>query len=170
MPLVRANLTVQLDALSTSPLDLETGQASLDYKKAIGLTAGTGAGQADRRWSDKRTLAASANEDLDLAGVLTDVFGQAITFARVKQLVVVAAAGNTNNVIVGGAATNTWVGPFGAATHTLAVRPGEAKVICSATDATAYPVTAGTGDLLRIANSGAGTPVTYDIFIVGASA
>lgn len=33
--------------------------------------------------------------------------------------------------------------------------------------ATGYAVTAGTADQLKVANSGAGTGVTYDIVIVG---
>ena len=33
--------------------------------------------------------------------------------------------------------------------------------------AAGYAVTAGTGDILKVANSGAGTGVTYDIVIVG---
>lgn len=35
-----------------------------------------------------------------------------------------AAVGNTNNVVVGGAAVNGIVGPLGAATNTVAVSPG----------------------------------------------
>ncbi|WP_329423994.1 hypothetical protein [Streptomyces sp. NBC_01268] len=169
MPLT-SDFGISVSGLLTRTADLTVPSDSLSWNRGLHLDTGTGIGKADLRFHDTRTLAASATEDLDLAGVLTDVFGQAITFARVKLLIVAAAAGNANNVIVGGAATNTWVGPFGAATHTLAVRPGEAKVICATGDATAYPVTAGTGDLLKVANSGAGTSVTYDIIIVGASA
>lgn len=169
MPLT-SSISIAVDALLTSAGALTTRSAPLTIRKAVLLSSGTGVGKADRAYAGRRTLAASASEDLDLAGVLLDDLSAVVTFARVKVLVVRAAETNTNNVIVGGAATNTFVGPFGAATHTLAVRPGEAKVICATGDATAYPVTAGTGDLLKIANSGAGSTVTYDIVIIGASA
>ncbi|NNJ04151.1 hypothetical protein HHX38_08385 [Streptomyces sp. PKU-MA01144] len=154
----------------TSALDLATGTVPLQVRHAVNLSSGTGAGQADKVFSDRRTLAASATEDLDLAGVLLDAFGAAITFARIKGLVIKAAAGNTNNVVIGAAATNTWATLLGA-THTITLRPGAALcVMAGATDATGYAVTAGSGDLLKVANSAGGTSVTYDIVLIGASA
>lgn len=168
MPL-DTTVRVSVDAIHTNLLDLATVTAPLGFSRAVGLANGTGANQADRIFHDSRTLAASANEDLDLAGVLTDAFGVTLTFARIKTLIVAADAGNTNNVIVGAAATNAFVNWVGAATHTVTVRPG-GVLLLAGSDATAYAVTAGTGDLLRIANSGAGTSVTYSIVLVGASA
>lgn len=165
-----SDIGISVSGLLTKAADLSVPSDVMSWRRGYHLESGTTSAKADLRFADTRTLAASATEDLDLAGTLLDSFGQAITFARIKFLVISAASGNANNVIVGGAATNTWVGPFGAATHTLAVRPGETKVICATGDATAYPVTAGTGDLLKVANSGAGTSVTYDIVIIGASA
>lgn len=52
------------------------------------LANGTGASQANALWHDRRTLAVGASENLDLAGVLVDVFGAAITFARIKGIYV----------------------------------------------------------------------------------
>lgn len=154
----------------TNPLDLGTGTFSPDLAKTdFLLTNGTGANQADRLWADTRTINASSNEDLDLAGSLTDAFGATITLARVKLIYVKAAAGNTNNVVVGGAASNGLLNWVADATDKINVRPG-GVLLLAAPDATAYAVTAATGDLLRIANSGAGTSVTYDIVIVGSSA
>lgn len=166
---VTTNIKVSVDANQTGSIDLAPLSAvhSLPFTKL--LTSGTGSGQADLVWSDTRTLSASANEDLDLAGALVGAFGATTTFVRVKAILVVADAANTNNVVVGGAAATQFVGPFGAATHTIAIQPGNAFFI-SATGATAWPVTAGSTDFLRVANSGAGTSVTYSIVIVGASA
>lgn len=156
-------------ASQTSPLDLASGSFPLSVNTTVDLSDGTGAGSADLLFSDRRTLAASTSESLDLAGSLTDAFGATITFARVKAIYIAAASGNTNNVLVGGAASNgfaTWVGD---ATDVVVVRPGGALLL-AAPDATAYAVTAATGDLLKIANSGSGTSVTYDVVIIGASA
>ena len=36
-------------------------------------------------------------------------------------------------------------------------------------DATAYAVTAGSADILQVANSSSGSTVTYDVIIVGAT-
>lgn len=170
MPLT-SSMSVAASAELTGALDLTTAAAPLTFRKPVSLTSGTAAGQADRLFSDRRTLAASASEDLDLAGVLVDAFGATITFARIKGLIISAAATNTNNVIVGNATTNGFISWVGAATHTVTVRPGGVlALIAGAADATGYAVTAGTADLLHVANSGAGTSVTYDVILIGASA
>lgn len=166
-----SSLSVAASADLTSALDLTTGSAPLTVRRVVSLTSGTGAGQADRVFSDRRTLAASASEDLDLAGVLTDAFGQTITFARIKGLIISAATSNTNNVVVGNATSNGFVSWVGAAAHTVTVRPGGTlALIAGQADATGYAVTAGTGDLLKVANSGGSTSVTYDVVLIGASA
>ena len=53
----------------------------------------------------------------------------------------------------------------GAAIHGAAVRPGGEALFVA--PGTGWTVTPATGDLLRILNGGAGTPVTYDIMIIG---
>lgn len=128
---------------------------------------GTANGQADRIFTDTRTIAASGSEDLDLAGTLADPLGGTAAFAEIVAVEIRAAAGNTNNVVVGGASSHAWVGPFGAANNTFAVPPGGALVFHH--PGAGWAVTAGTGDRLKVANSGSGTPVTYDIVIVGRS-
>jgi hypothetical protein len=163
-------LTVGVAAKQTTTADFGTPEASLVKNYAISLASGTGAGQADKIFTDTRTLGASATEDLDLAGSLTDVFGAATTFAKVKAIVVGAASGNTNNVNVTRPASNG-VPLFLAAGDGVAVRPGGVvAVLCGSADTNGYAVTAGTGDLITITNSGGTTGVTYDIAIVGTSA
>ncbi|MFJ6578373.1 hypothetical protein ACIQMY_20680 [Streptomyces sp. NPDC091368] len=170
MPLQGTMLAVSAYAELTQALDLGTGRAPQALSRSMALASGTAAGQGDRVWSDRRTLAASATEDLDLAGVLLDAFGTAITFARIKGIVIAAAAGNTNNVVVGAAAANPWATLL-SATGTVTLRPGAFLAVgTGAADATGYAVTAGTADLLKVANSAAGTAVTYDVHIIGASA
>jgi hypothetical protein len=166
MPL-STRLHVALTANQTKALDLVTGSVPLDYSKRIDLATGTGASQADLVFSDNRTLAASGTEDLDLAGALVDAYGATLTFARVKAILVVAASANTNSVNVSRTTANG-VPLFLAATDGLSVRPG-GLFLWAAPDAVATVVTAGTGDLLTIANSSSGTSVSYDIVIIGAS-
>jgi hypothetical protein len=132
------------------------------------LASGTGSGQADRMFDDIRHLNASASEDLDLAGGLSDGFGETLTFVKIKAIYVEAAAGNTNDVVVGGASANAFVGPFGGATHTLALKPGQAVLLMNT--GAGWTVTPATGDLLKIANGGAGTGVDYTVIIIGTSA
>jgi hypothetical protein len=168
MGLNNTKLTVSLSSTQTNPLDLATGQTPLSYVKSMVLSSGTAANQADRIFHDQRTLAASATEDLDLAGVLTDSFGAAITFARIKALLITAAAGNTNVVNLTRTAVNG-VPLFTAAGDGISILPSGGFAWWSP-GATGVVVTPGTGDLLTVANGGAGTSVTYDVVIIGASA
>lgn len=167
---LNATLSVGAAATLASTLDLAESTSKMsEVYKAI-LTNGTAAGQVDRLWSDTRTLAASANEDLDLAGALLDALGGPAVFARVKGLIIAANPANVNNIVVGNATTNGFATFFGAATHTLVLRPGSVFALLAGTaDATGYAVTAGTGDLLRVTNGGAGTSVTYDVIALGTS-
>jgi len=148
--------------------DLASARSDLSFVRSVSLANGTGASQVDKIYSDTNTLGASATLDLDLAGALTDILGVALTFVKVKGIFVSTAPGNTNNVVMGAAAANQFVGPFGAATHTIAVPPGQLFAITNS--GAGWVVTAATGDLLRFANSGAGTSVTYDVAILGTSA
>ncbi|MCI0685727.1 MAG: hypothetical protein L0Y54_00600 [Sporichthyaceae bacterium] len=167
MPLT-SKLAVSAVTNRVNDLALSDPADILNYVKSIPLANGTGANQADRDFHKQNTLAASATEDLDLAGGLVDAFGAAITFARVKALVVAAAVANVNNVEIGGAGVNSFINWVADATDKIRVRPGGVFALF-APDATGYPVTPATGDLLRIGNGGAGSSVTYDVIIIGSS-
>lgn len=162
-------LQVLVDSLLTNALDLNTVESQLSKRYEYDFPTGTAANKADKVFSDTRTIAASGAEDLDLAGGLTDAFGAAITFVEVRALVIKAAAGNTNDVVVGGDASAAWAAMFGDATDKINVKPGGIFVWIAPGDG-AGAVTATTADLLQIANSGSGTSVTYDIIILGTSA
>jgi hypothetical protein len=153
----------------TDALDLSTATDPLSYTKRTTLTSGTGANQADMMWHDTRTLSASADEDLDLAGVLVNGLGDTQTFARVKGLLVAAASGNTNNCNVTSYGSAGVPGLFLALGDGVVVRPG-GLFLWTSPDATGAVVTAATGDLLNVANSSGSTSVTYDVVIIGASA
>lgn len=163
-----ATLLVQL-AANYSPataFDFGSPTSTIPYGAQYSLTDGAGANQANRVFTDQRTVAASANDDLDLAGSLTDVFGATLTFARIKGMLIRSSPSNTQNFAVGGG-TNPFATWAGGTAPTITVRPGGVFVLV-APDATGYAVTAGTADILRIAN-GAGNPVTYDVVLIGAS-
>jgi len=130
---------------------------------------GTTAGKMDLLYSKTATLAASASEELDLRGALTDALGQTCVFVDVRMICVIASAGNTNDVLVGGAAANAFVNWVGNSSDIVVVKPGGCLFLYTPTDA-GYAVTAGTADLLKIANSGGATGVTYTIYIGGVSA
>ncbi|WP_328846121.1 hypothetical protein [Streptomyces sp. NBC_00258] len=167
MPLVGTKLSVALGTVQTNPLDLVTGRAPVELLKEISLGSGTAAQQADRLFTDRRTLAASASENLDLAGTLADAFGATLTFVKLKAILVIAAAANTNNVNVSREGTSG-VPAFLAAGDGVPVLPG--GVFLWMAPGAGVTVTPSTGDLLAVANSGAGTSVTYDVYLLGTSA
>jgi len=161
-----ARLVIDLQSDQTSALDLETVSSPLSYRKVYDITNGTGALQATKRFTDTRTLAASGTEDIDLSGVLVDGFGTTLLFTRIVAIIIEAAAANTNNVLVICPVANGFITPFAAASDTLTVRPGGVALLV-APNATAFAVTAATGDLLTITNSAGTTGVTYNIIILG---
>jgi hypothetical protein len=160
-------LFLDLAANFTGTSDLTTPSAPIAVKRQINLLSGTGAGAADLVWADTRTVAASATDSLDLAGALTGLLGGTATFARIKGLIVAAAAANTNNVLVQRPASNG-VPLLSAASANIAVKPGGLFAWFDPS-AAGVLVTAGTGDLIDFVNSGAGTSVTYDVVIIGAA-
>ena len=163
--LLRSGFATVYRPASTPLSDLAARNSPADRE----LTSGTGNSQCDLEYRAQRTLAALANEDLDLAGGgLLDPFGNALTFVKVRGIWILAADGNVNSVIVKPAAANGFTGPFGAAAHTITLPPQGVFLVTA--PVAGWAVTPGTGDKINIANSAAGSTVTYDIHIVGASA
>lgn len=165
-----AKIYARTHARFTSSADFGTPSYEMNDGATLAtqFLTGTGDGQADVLFADQRTISASGSEELDLAGSLADPLGGTAAFAEVCSIEVRAAAGNTNNVVVGGASSNAFTGPFGDASDTIAIAPGGVLILTH--PGAGWTVTAGTGDLLQVANSSSGTSVTYDIVVVGRSA
>lgn len=141
----------------------------VDISTAISFANGTGAGQVNAAFYDVRTIAASGTDSLDLNAVLTDALGVSLIFTKVKFIYIVADPGNTNNVVVGAAGSNPFIGLLNA-TGTITLRPGMGFLaFAGLADATGMAVTAATGDLLLLTNSSSGTGVKYTIVIGGVS-
>lgn len=160
-------VTAQIAATFKNLLDLSTPVDSLTKTAKIQLANGTGSAQADLIFHDTRTLAASGTEDLDLAGVLTSSFGATLTFVELRAIYVKAADANTNTINVTRPASNG-VPLFLAASDGIPIPPGGVFMWCCPADGK-VTVTAATGDLITVTNAAAGTSVTYDVVILGAS-
>jgi hypothetical protein len=101
MALDTPTLQIQLVAsLTGTALEGATPTYPLNLTWAAPLTTGTGANNADKLYAASITLGPSAGQDIDLAGVLTDPFGVALTFVKLKGVAIKAATANTNNVNV----------------------------------------------------------------------
>lgn len=171
MPQTLDSITFNIGVAATgnNQFDLNRATAPLSYAKSFAWSTGAAINQADRAFADTRTIAASGTDDLDLSGTaLQDVLGANLALVRVKLIAIYAYAANTNSVVIGNAAATQFVGPFGSATHTITLPPNGLFMVTAPT-AAGWTVGAGASDLLRVANSGAGTSVTYDVVILGSS-
>lgn len=157
-------LVVRLNAILQKALDLDTPIDPLIYSLQRTMSNGTTSGLVSQMWHDQRTLSASASEDLDLAGSLTNAFGVTLTFATIKFVLVVAAAGNTNNVEVTRKAT-TGIPLFMADGDGISLQPGDLFLYHS--PLVGKTITATTDDTLTFTNSAGSTGVTYDVILVG---
>lgn len=153
--------------LTGTPIGGDTPMYEANLDRYLDFAAGTDAiDKTDLLYRATRTLAASANEDLDLAGVLVSPLGTVIGAAEVVALIIEAAAGNANAVRYGPSAANGALLGFGDVTDRRVVLAGDFEALLCRTG---WPIVAGTGDKINIANGGAGTSVTYTITVLGRS-
>lgn len=127
-------------------------------------TSGTDKDQCDTLYAVPRTLAGSANENLDLSGALTSAFGSTIANVEVVALVVLLD-NDGERVRLATSGTNGWTTMLNG---TLDVR-GKGGFVNYTKAAAAFTVTAGTGDIINVLNQTASS-VTYKIGIVGRTA
>lgn len=155
---IRGSLTTARDG-GNATFEVNTGSNKV-------IRNGTEADEANAIYFDDFEIAASGTLDIDLSGSLTDAHGNVLVFTAIKEIMVVAGSANANALVIGNGGVNSFIGPFGDAAHTLAVQPGNRAGLTNYT-AAGWPVVAGTGDILRIANGGAGTAVAGRLVIVG---
>lgn len=172
MPLT-ATIKASIEAVETGTNDYGAPRFTPMLAEVLSLTSGTTANTADRIFVDERTVASATNDDIDLAGVLVGALGNTLTFVEIVAILVInkskAGVANTTNLTIG-ASTNPFVGFLGGTTPTIGpIRPGGFVLIGCPADVGIGAVTAGTADILRIANS-SGASATYQIAIIGRSA
>ncbi len=162
---LRASLTWQFqDVVNVSRV---TDSSLLDFRHT--LADGSGLDQADKVWHDVRTLAVGANEDLVLSALPVTLFGNtlAIALVRVKAILLVSTATvDGEKLVLGGATSQEWLGPFGALGNKLNVPADSCLLLVN--KKSGWNVTPGAADKFRVANSGTGS-ITYKIAIIGNS-
>jgi hypothetical protein len=170
MTTLASEIKASIQWLFQEPLALTTvGDASqLAYDDT--LASGTAADEADRIWSDERTLAAGANDDLNLTALAHAVFGStvSINLARVKAILIVHTSTTAGEKLqLDSSVVNGFTGPFaGSATSKLEIGADSAALLASKKDGWA---TASNNKVLRIHNAGS-SPATYRIVVLGTSA
>lgn len=161
------NFLNQDDVLST-PEDTDRYQ----YKRSF--TQGTGDNQIDEMFKDQRDLTTGANDDLDLAGGITNQFGQTVTFTKIKSIFIsnlgklvatVPTPTSGEDLDVGNGGGNSFNDLFnGVDASVFTVLSG--GILLATGPIEGWDVTAGTADILRIANPGANT-IRYNIILKG---
>lgn len=151
--------TFRLDLKVRAPLvqDNPAGSipADIDCLVQLDSTAIT------KRHYKRYTIAASSAQSLDLVSALTDGFGNALTFTKVKAIVVknrstsATAAGSLERPASNGV-------PFLDAAASIEIDP--LVVIVNKTGVT---VTSGTGDLISVNNDDASASAEFDVLIAG---
>ncbi len=163
-----AQLRASINATFTDDQDLGDPTVQVALSALESLANGTSNVQADKIFSDTVTIEASGDDVLDMGstGGMLDAFGDAFEPAEVVAVLLVAADGNTNDVVVG-ANTEPFLGPMGGTTPTTSVKPGGWMFWFSPAG---WAVANNSSDKLKIANSSSGTGVTFSIVILGRSA
>jgi hypothetical protein len=136
--------------------------------EAATLTYGTSSGKVDLITCSDRTLTAGASGTYDLyTGTdLKDLDGLTCAFRKVKLIQVsIVSGGDTAGVTVGGAASDQWVGFFGASGDTLTIYPSGPPFLGGQPAGSAVGTTTKN---LKILNNGA-VSVTVRITIAGSS-
>ena len=161
---LEATITATLRATQTGSNDFGGPSFTPRVEKSVTFS------DADILWVDERTVATGANDDVDLAGVLTDAFGATITAAELVAVMIIngpkTGSANTTNLTIG-AGSNPFVGFLGGTSPTIGpLKPGAVFMLASNDAAGIGTVTASTADILRITNS-SGASATYQIAILG---
>lgn len=159
-------MNVGIKGLLSSSLDLSTVKDWLERTYSIQFDNGTGAGQANNIWHDKRTLTTGTNENLDLAGGVTNALGQTTTFTKIRLILFYGLEANTGLLSVSRPASNG-LAFLKAAGDAFELHPDGLFILTNSTTA-GITVTAGTGDLINVDNA-SGATQNYHVVIVGIS-
>lgn len=167
-----ANINFKLTANESGTSDFSGPNwgGAISYLK--NLTNGTTADKIDLVFFDQRTVASATNDDIDLTGSLSTGIGTAFNAAEIVGFVVINApisgAANTTDLTIGNG-TNAWEGFISSGGTIGPISPGGIAFIINPDADGLGSVTAGTGDILRVANS-SGASATYQIGILARSA
>jgi hypothetical protein len=174
-----ASLDVKLQVAIGKSGTLLSPVGSLVNAASMALAFGTGLGKADLLFADRRVVAFGQDDELDLAGVLTNNYGDVLTFANVKLILIVNRTGEANAsnpahtattaILTVGGGANEFQAFFKAAGDKLTIDTGGILLITDPT-AAGWAVTATTADDFLVHNDDGANEAMYDIVLLGESA
>lgn len=158
---VKTKANVKFDCAEVVNSENQIGNIRHVIEKAIDTSS------LDVVFSDRRSISASGNEVLDLAGSLSGALGNTLTFAK-GHLVVIVNRNTTDgdDLQVGPDSTAGWVGAWADASDRNKVPAGGFLIWY---DPNGQAVGAGSTDEINVAEVGGANTVSYDILILGSS-
>ena len=139
-----------------------SGTVNLSRTASLNFSNGSGAGQANRVYTNSATttIAASGTLSLELSGVLTDAFGNTLTLTLLRALFIEHLTTTTASYVTIGAGSNP---VFGTKIANLELYNGDHFMF---TCKNGYTITPATADILRIVNADASNAATVRITIL----
>lgn len=158
-------------------LDQSTTKDEDQTKYEKSLTFGTGNDQVDEMWHDRREVTPSTGtDDIALFGGLVNAFGETITFAKIKQIIIVnlgeedGSGGFTEtageDLLVGNSGVDAFNDLFNGVDASV-IKIGSGDVFLISNKLAGFTVTSTTADTLRVLHDGSTKDITYDITIIG---
>ena len=141
-------------------------QQALSFLKQLDIAAGTGSNQADVYYA--ATLSpGTGGVTLDLAGSLTDMFGNTVTPVEIMAMIFYNRSTTAAEIVtIGNAASNQFSAWLGGATQTIKLGPGGLFVLTD--PLSGLSCAGGSADQLKLV-SASGSP-SVDFIVFGRSA
>ena len=162
---ITASMRAQYGFSADPTASNNTGGAS---SKALAFKLGTSdePGKGTICWSAAKIAAANTPDNIDLSGALTNPDGAIVSFAKVRAILIEItskdAADTGQQLTIGNGAT-PFLGPFGAAAHTVKIGLNDLFLITNWEDG--WDVTNATADILKLTPGSVATP--YQIMMIG---
>lgn len=150
-----------------SDLDLSDPSDKATLAFTDSLASGTSADQATKVWHDRGTIANGGSASIDLAGSLTDAFGNALVFTKVKGFFLInrgVASGTSYTETSGENIIVSTSNILFLASNGMIVEP--AGIILFTSPKVGAAVTATSADTITLTRAGSAT-VTYEVVIWG---
>ena len=168
-------IKIIINSVASKTVGLVAGSGPLNNTFKVTMADGSTTGLADLIYTVSTTIASGANTTIDLLGALETIFGDELNFAKIKAIFIRNNTAVTGAVlIVGGAASNAFDGPWADSTDKSNVSPTGA-----ATDAiwgfvqvnpgTGWTVDATHQNLKLEHDASDSNDISYDIVVIGTS-
>jgi len=168
-------LKIIINATASKTVGLIAASGPLNNTFKVTMADGSSTSQADLIYTVSGTISSGANSTIDLLGALSTVFGDTLNFAKVKAIFIrnnTAVTGAT--LIIGGAASNAFSGPWADSSDKSNVAPTGADTDSIWGHVQINPGTGWTVDAthqnLKIEHDASDSnDISYDIVIIGTS-